>query len=56
MIFFLFVFLGRGEGGIEIGVEYSGMVERFVIVRFDILSARRSRLCAAACSLFFCKG
>lgn len=28
--FFVFVFLGRGEGGC-IGVEYSGMVDRFVM-------------------------
>lgn len=53
--FFLFsFFLGDGYWG-RIGVEYSGMVDRFVIVRFDILSARRSRLCAAGCS-FFLKG
>lgn len=49
----MFVFLGRGDGGgMEIGVKYSGMVDGFVIVRFGILSARRSRLCVAACFFF----
>lgn len=34
-----------------IGVlEYSGMVDRFVIVGFGMLLARRLRLCAAGCS------
>lgn len=50
--FFFFRFSWERGGLGCIGVEYSGMVDRFVIVRFGILSARRSWLCVAACSFF----